>query len=74
MRRGSSSGNGFGFIAVVGGLIGMNYTYFHDIIWNRFEGWIDLGWWSQVVIGGCTILVLIGAILIGRSRRRGVFG
>lgn len=60
-----------GWIAIVCGLIGMIYTFYHDAIWNSYDGWVNLGWKSDLAVALGVVAIFVGAnLLILAARQR----
>ena len=61
-----------GWTGIVCGLIALIYTFYHDVIWDNYDGWINLGWKSDLAVAPGVVAVFVGAnLLIVGARRRG---
>ncbi len=62
-----------GWTGIVCGLIAMIYTFYHDAIWNTYEGMIKLGWKSDlaVALGVVAIFVGVNLVVVGARQRGG---
>ena len=61
-----------GWAGIVCGLIGMIYTFYHDAIWNRYDGLVILGWKSDLAVALGVVANIVGAnLLIVAARQRG---
>jgi len=62
-----------GWIGLVCGLIAMIYTFYHDVIWDSYDGAIMLGWKSDLAIALGLVAVFVGAnlLIVGARRGRG---
>ena len=59
-----------GWIAIFCGLIGLVYTTYHDVLWNSHDGWVILGWKSQLAMALCVVAIIAGGNLIAVGARR----
>ncbi|MDP6475423.1 MAG: hypothetical protein QF666_07500 [Alphaproteobacteria bacterium] len=59
-----------GWTGIVCGLIAMIYTFYQDVIWGRYEGWINLGWKSDLGIALGVVAIFVGVNLIITGARR----
>ena len=61
-----------GWAGIVCGLIGMIYTFYHDAIWNRYDGLVILGWKPDLAVALDVVAIFVGAnLLIVAARQRG---
>ncbi len=62
-----------GWTGIVCGLIAMIYAFYHDAIWDRCEGWVNLGWKSDLAIALTVVAIFVGVnlIIVGARRRAG---
>lgn len=62
-----------GLGAVLCGLIGIIYTIYHDVLWDRYDGWTLIGTKSHIGIALCAVAIIVGAKLlsIGARQRAG---
>ncbi len=57
-----------GLALIVVGVLGVNYAYLHDVIWQPHNGFIVMGIKSYLFAICSTIVVLAGGILRGAGR------
>ena len=63
-----------GRLGVACGLIGLVYTFYHDVIWETYEGgdWVLIGWKTHLAVALCIVAIVFGASLMswaGRGKR-----
>ena len=56
-----------GLVLLLIGVLINNYAYLHDIVWQRHEGYIYLGWKSVLAIVVGLAAIAIGAWLACRK-------
>ncbi len=62
-----------GWGGLICGLIGMIYTMYHDVVWDRYEGWTLFATMSHIAVALCVLAIIAGGMLIviGARRRAG---
>jgi len=58
----------FGTVLIVLGVLMVNYAYLHDIIWQKYQGFIVMGLKSYLFALCGTAVVLAGGVLRGAGR------
>ncbi len=56
-----------GVALIVVGLVANNYIYFHDLVFDKHQGAILLGWWSYSGIIVCLAVIAVGAVMVARA-------
>ncbi len=56
-----------GVALIVVGVVANNYIYFHDLVFDKHQGAILLGWWSFTGIIICLAVIAIGAVMVVRE-------
>ncbi len=56
-----------GYALVVVGVLANNYVYVHDLVMDKHDGAIILGWQSVVAIVVTLVVVAVGLILAWRA-------
>lgn len=56
-----------GVALIVGGALANNYVYFHDLVFDKHQGAIMLGWWSYIGIIACLAVIVVGAVMVVRA-------
>ena len=61
-----------GRLGVACGLIGLVYTFYHDVIWSRYEGgnWVLIGWKTHLAVALCILAIVIGASMMSWANRQ----
>ena len=62
----------WGLVVVIIGVLANNYVYLHDLILDRNEGMILLGWKAGIGIIVTLAVIFIGLVLLLRSPAGGV--
>ncbi len=57
----------WGVALIVVGVVANNYIYFHDLVFDKHQGAILLGWWSYTGIIVCLAVILVGAVMVVRE-------
>ena len=57
----------WGLVVVIIGVLANNYVYLHDLILDRHEGMIFLGWKAGIGIIVTLAVIFIGLVLLLRS-------
>ncbi len=56
-----------GVALIVVGVVANNYIYFHDLVFDKHQGAILLGWWSFTGIIICLAVIAVGAVMVVRA-------
>ena len=56
-----------GVALIVVGVVANNYVYFHDLVFDKHQGAILLGWWSFIGIILCLAVIAVGAVMVVRA-------
>ncbi len=56
-----------GVAVIVVGVVANNYIYFHDLVLDKHQGAILLGWWSYIGIIVCLAWIAFGAVMVVRK-------
>ncbi len=56
-----------GVVLIVAGVVANNYVYFHDLVFDKHQGAIMLGWWSYIGIIACLAVIVVGAAMVVRA-------
>lgn len=59
-----------GITVLLLGVVALNYVYLHDMIWQKHDGFIVLGWKNFLGVMVSTAVLLVGAGILFRSGRR----
>ncbi len=57
----------WGVALIVVGVVANNYIYFHDLVFDKHQGAIQLGWWSYSGIIVCLAVIAVGAVMVVRK-------
>ncbi len=57
----------WGVALIVVGVVANNYIYFHDLVFDKHQGAILLGWWSFTGIIICLAVIAVGAVMVVRA-------
>ena len=60
--------NTLGLVLVILGVLANNYVYLHDLILDKHEGMIFVGWQGGAAIIATLVVVAVGVIIIWASR------
>ena len=56
-----------GVALIVVGVVANNYIYFHDLVFDKHQGAILLGWWSYSGIIVSLAVIAVGAVMVVRE-------
>ncbi len=56
-----------GVAVIVVGVVANNYISFHDLVLDKHQGAILLGWWSFIGIIVCLAVIAVGAVMVVRE-------
>ncbi len=56
-----------GVAVIVVGVVANNYIYFHDLVFDKHQGAIQLGWPSYTGIIVCLAVIAVGAVMVVRE-------
>ena len=56
-----------GVALIVVGVMANNYIFFHDLVFDKHQGAILLGWWSFTGIIICLAVIAVGAVMVVRA-------
>ncbi len=57
----------WGVALIVVGVVANNYIYFHDLVFDKHQGAILLGWRSYIGIIVSLAVIAVGAVMVVRA-------